>query len=210
MDAEWRRKVDCMTTAESWKTLYSDKKKVQGDHSVWGPGNVYRNSAQLVELLPEILTDLYIKTFFDVGCGDFLWLSKVIMKGVDYTGVDIVAEMIEDNRTKYPSHSFDTMNIIDEVPPMVDMIFMRSVLIHTSLDDCKKIIANVKQSGSKYLMVSTMPLVEKNADTSHLWLVQRNLLLEPFNLPEPLYLIPEMNRDDVNNFMGIWEINDIN
>jgi hypothetical protein len=42
--------------------------------------------------------------------------------------------------------------------------------------------------------------------------VRRNLELEPFNFPEPIYLIPEMIKKEIpggnihNNYMGVWEI----
>jgi len=86
------------------------------------------------------------------------------------------------------------------------MVFMRSVLIHTDLKDCNKILNNIKSSGSKYLMVSTSPELTINMETSCLWLVKRNLLIDPINLPKPLEMIPEIKDIDKNNYMGIWEL----
>lgn len=211
MNKEWKNRVNELTVYEQWKTLYNDKKKVQVDgKSIWGPGDYLKNSVKLVELLPGVLDELKIKSFIDIGCGDFLWLSKLDWSNIKYTGYDIVKDLIKENSENFEGFDFDTINLIEDECPKADMIFMRSVFIHTSIKDCKKMIKNIKESGSTYLMASTLPYIKENKDTSCLWLVKRNLEIEPFNLPEPLFLIPEMNRDDINNYMGVWRINDIN
>ena len=211
MDKVWKNRVKKMSVRQQWDTLYKDKKKVQKDHSIWGPGNVYRNSKKLVELLPELLENLQITSFVDVGCGDFMWLSQLDWSRIDYTGLDIVAGLMEDNKKNYPGFEFRQFNLIEDKCPKADMIFVRSVFIHTSIKDCQKMIENIKNSGSKYLMASTLPYVDKNLDTSCLWLVKRNLEIEPFNFPEPDYLLPEMDREsgEINNYMGVWKIDDL-
>jgi SAM-dependent methyltransferase len=209
MDRRWKNRVKEMSVRQQWDTLFSDKKKVQKDHSIWGPGDVHKNSKKLIELLPEVLEKLDIKSFTDVGCGDFMWLNKLDWSEIKYTGLDIVERMMQENQKKYPELTFKYMNLIEEVPPKSDMIFLRSVLIHTSIDGCLKMIENIKKSGSKYLMASTLPYIDENLDTSCLWLVKRNLQIEPFNFKEPLFLIPEMDRNDINNYMGVWKIDEL-
>lgn len=210
MDRVWKERVKKMSVKGQWETLYNDKKRIrEKGKSIWGPGNVYRNSKRLVELLPPLLENLEIKSFADIGCGDFMWLSQLDWSGIDYHGYDIVKGLMKDNRKQYPDFKFDVLNLIEDECPKADMIFLRSVLIHTSLDGCLKMIDNIKKSGSKYLMASTLPYIEKNIDTSCLWLVKRNLEIEPFNFPEPLYLVPEMDRNDINNYMGVWRLDDL-
>jgi len=207
MDAAWRNEVSGLTTKEQWDTLYEKKKKVQQNgRSIWGKNDVYKNSALLVDLLPDILIDLKIKSFVDIGCGDFLWLSKLDWSEITYTGIDIVQGLVDENKKMYSKFNFECKNLIVDDCPNADMIFMRSVLIHTSIGDCFKIIDTIKKSGSKYLCVSSLPQIDKNIDTTCLWLVQRNLEIEPFNFPKPIYLLPEIKKDGINNYMGIWEI----
>ena len=50
MDRVWKNRVKYLTVKEQWDTLFNDKKKVQKDNSIWGPGNEYRNSRNLFEL----------------------------------------------------------------------------------------------------------------------------------------------------------------
>jgi hypothetical protein len=211
MDKEWKNKVAGLSVFEQWKALYHRNKPKQIDgRSIWGPGVVYKNSKKLVELLPGILKELKIKTFSDIGCADFLWLSQLDWSEIKYTGYDIVEEIIDENKKNFPGYDFKYINLIEDECPGSDMIFIRSVFIHTTLDDIKKMITNIKNSGSKYLMASTLPYIEENKDTSCIWLVKRNLEIAPFNFPEPLYLVPEMDRDDINNYMGVWKIDDLN
>ncbi|UCF13183.1 MAG: hypothetical protein JSW06_02720 [Thermoplasmatales archaeon] len=211
MDLKWINRVKHLSIQGQWETLYNDKKKVQEDgKSIWGKGNVYRNSKKLVDLLPGVLEELGIKTFTDIGCGDFLWLSQLDWSKIDYHGYDIVRPLIKENRKNYSGFKFDVLDLIEDECPKSDMIFVRSVFIHTCLQGCLRMIENIKASGSKYLMASTLPYIEENHNTKCLWLVKRNLQIEPFNFPEPLYLIPEMDRDDrPNNFMGVWKIEDL-
>lgn len=205
MDKKWQKEVGNMTTVEQWKTLY-DKKKDAGNISLWNHKNPYRGCSLLVELLPDILKKYKIKSFLDVGCSNRYWISTLDWSGIKYIGYDIVDGIIQSNISKYPEHEFKCVNLIEDKCPKVDMVFMRSVLIHTNLEDCNKILSNIKASGSKYLMVSTSPEIDKNMDTSCLWLVKRNLLLDPINLPNALEMIPEIKDVDKNNYMGIWEL----
>lgn len=203
MDRKWKKEVENMTTWEQWKTLYN-KKKDAGNISLWNSKNPYRGCNLLVELLPKILKKYKIKSFLDIGCSNRYWMSTLDWSGIKYIGYDIVDGIIQSNILKYPEHEFKCVNMIEDECPKVDMVFMRSVLIHTNLNDCNKILNNIKASGSKYLMVSTSPEINKNMDTSCLWLVKRNLLIDPINLPKPLEMIPEIKDIDKNNYMGIW------
>ena len=205
MDRKWKKEVENMTTWEQWKALY-DKKKGAGNISLWNSKNPYRGCSLLVELLPKILKKYKIKSFLDIGCSNRYWISALDWSGIKYIGYDIVDGIIQSNILKYPDHEFKCMNMIEDECPTVDMVFMRSVLIHTDLKDCNKILNNIKSSGSKYLMVSTSPELTINMETSCLWLVKRNLLIDPINLPKPLEMIPEIKDIDKNNYMGIWEL----
>jgi len=205
MDRQWKKEVEHMTTEQQWKTLY-DRKKDSGNVGLWNHKNPYKGCSLLVEKLPEVLKKYNIKSFLDVGCSNRYWISGLDWTGIKYIGYDIVNGIIKTNKEKYPEHNFECKNLIKDSCPKVDLVFMRSVLIHTNLKNCNKILNNIKSSGSKYLMVSTSPETNENIDTSCLWLVKRNLYIEPFNMSEPLELVPEIKDVDVNNYMGIWEL----
>ena len=206
MDWEWHNEAVNLSVEGQWNALYN-KKMCLNNPSIWRKGNPFKNSAKLVDLLPGVLDDLKIKTFADIGCSDFVWLSKLDWSGIKYTGYDIVERIVDKNKETFPNHDFEHRNLINSECPKVDMVFIRSVFIHSRLADCKKIINRIMKSGSTYLMASTSPDIDFNGDNECLKVVKRNLEIEPFNFPEPLYLIPEMNRNDgINNYMGVWKI----
>ena len=45
-----------------------------------------------------VLEKLEIKSFLDIPCGDYNWISTVDKIGIQYIGRDIVAEIIESNK----------------------------------------------------------------------------------------------------------------
>ena len=106
-------------------------------------------------------------------------------------------------------------NLIEDECPRADMIFIRNVLLHNKLDAVKKILSNVKKSKSKYIMASTVPALKINKETECIWVVRRNLEIEPFNLPEPFIYVPEILPSKLkkarskNNYMGIWHVSSI-
>jgi hypothetical protein len=52
-------------------------------------------------LLPVLIEDFHIKSILDAPCGDFSWMSKVNLRGINYVGVDIVKPLIVDLQKKY-------------------------------------------------------------------------------------------------------------
>ena len=46
----------------------------------------------------EFIKSENINTILDVPCGDFYWMSQMKLDHLDYTGADIVDEIIEDNK----------------------------------------------------------------------------------------------------------------
>ena len=209
MDHSWVEKTRGMSVKDQWELLYKEQSAVSVEgRSVWLPkGDIFKHAENLIATLPELFKELNIKTFVDVGCSDFIWQSKVEWKGVEYLGYDIVEGIVDDNKIKYPEYKFECKNLIEDDCIKADMVFIRNVLLHTTIDGIFKIVNNIKRSGSTYLMASTMPTLDINRDTTGIWVVRKNLQIEPFNFPEPLHLIKEIRTDDINNYMGVWKVN---
>jgi len=211
MSKPWIERNRSLSLKQQWENLYNIKVK-QNNKGLWGAGEGILNAQAIIDFLPGLFKELDVKTFIDCGCGNFFWMNKVGFGEVKYTGVDIVNDLIESNKIKYPGVDFRCMNIVDEVVPKNDLVFARSVFIHLTIKDILKSIKNLKKSGSTYLMTSTSPQVKCNKDTECILLVKRNMTLEPFNWPEPIILLNE--RPDIKDpkilpkvsYMGIWEI----
>jgi len=214
MDKVWKAKTINLKEKEQWKLLYEQQATIKPEgNSIWLPkSDVMLFAGMLVYILHKIFQNLDIKTFVDVGCSDCMWQSKMDWSKVSYLGFDIVDELIEYNKKHYNMMKFETKNLIEDACPKADMIFIRNVLLHTPLDGIKKILMNVKRSGSKYLMASSLKDLRVNKETHCLGAVRRNLEIEPFNLPNPIIYVPEVLPSELkglNNYMGVWRTCDI-
>lgn len=167
--------------------------------------------------IPELLKKLDAKSVLDAGCGEFYWLKEVNLDFLDfYMGVDIVKEIIDNNTKKYGNEqrSFSVMNIVEEDLPTVDVVLCRDVFQHYGDMDIKRIVANIKLSNSKYLLTSTFrgkkqnndPLNHANQILALVTGIGRNLEIEPFNFPKPLYTI---NEGFQGKTLGLWNVADL-
>lgn len=171
--------------------------------SVSGPGSTLAVTKELRKQLPEIFEKWNIRSMLDAPCGDFNWMSHVDLDRIDYTGADIVPEIISANQEKYPEKKFLQLDLIYDPLPAADLVFCRDCFIHLRNNDINRAILNFKQRGIKFLMASTYP-VEFNAQilTGHFRPV--NLLKAPFSLSKPLELIPDYAQDGSEKYLGLW------
>ena len=61
------------------------------------------------------------------------------------------------------------MDLINDDLPKVDLIIVRDCLVHFSNKDIFKAIENIKQSKSKYLLVTTFSDLKKNENIVRSW-----------------------------------------
>jgi hypothetical protein len=211
MDKQWEQEVKGLSLREQWNRLYNRHVKLN-NIGLWGKMKSLSKYVKLKQQMPDIFKRYNIKTFTDCGCGNFYWLNTIDWVGIKYLGIDIVERLIESNKKKYPNFEFKYMNIVDEIPPQSDMLFIRSVFIHLTNKEILMALDNIKKSGSKYLMVTTSFNVPINGDTTCLMLEKRDLSKPPFNLGTPLEVIREhdlIKPDHIYSVMGIWEVSKI-
>lgn len=216
MDREWYRKTKHMSENEQWEELYrQERSKVEPGKSIWLVNDkIEKYSGWTEKNLKILFDDLKIKSVVDVGCSDVVWQSKMDWSNIDYTGIDIVKDIVKQNKKNYPHMKFQHKNLIEDECPMADMVIVRNVFLHTTLDGVKNILTNIKKSGAKYLLASTDITINKNAETCCTWATRRNLELEPFNLEYCIALIPEIlpsvkKPKAPNNYLGLWYVNRI-
>jgi 2-polyprenyl-3-methyl-5-hydroxy-6-metoxy-1,4-benzoquinol methylase len=176
--------------------------------SISGPGSTLAYTANIRQQLPGILHSLQIKTLLDAPCGDCNWINKVDLSGINYTGADIVPEIIEANKLNYPDKNFINANIITDNLPAADLVLCRDCFIHLRKKEIIEVIQTFKRCGIKYMLASTYP-VERNTEilTGHFRPV--NLELEPFHLPEPIKKIRDYTEGDAVRYLGLWVLEDV-
>lgn len=140
-----------------------------------------------------LLRKLETRTLLDAPCGDFNWIAEAADSVERYVGIDVVPELIEQNRRQYLTgrRSFVLADISRDFLPVADVIFCRDCLVHFSHEDVWATLANFRRSGARYLLTTTF--VERDANTSirtGAW-HPLNLQAAPFHLPSPLELIDE-------------------
>jgi hypothetical protein len=178
----------------------------ESSESISGPGSELGATEALRAALASLILDRGIRSILDAPCGDFHWMKHVISEvDVDYVGLDIVRDLIEQNSHDYdsPRVKFDHGNIITDKLPKADLIVCRDCFIHLSFEDTAAAVANFKRSGSTFLLTNSYPWVERNGDIPTGRYRFINLILPPYNFPPPMQKIEE---SDPGKEMWLWEL----
>jgi len=86
------------------------------------------------------------------------------------------------------------------------LIFCRDVLQHITVADIKDALKKFSASGAKYLLATTHLRRygwRNSRDIKVGKCRDRNLMYEPFNLPNPLVIYSE---EYGNKFLGLWKL----
>ena len=81
---------------------WNKSQKLDLNQSYSGPGSA-ANSIQTNNLISELekfFKEINIKNILDAPCGDCAWISKIFDTNIKYTGIDIVKDLINENKTK--------------------------------------------------------------------------------------------------------------
>lgn len=194
-------------------------------HNLWGNaesrsghGSSLASTEAIRSALPGLLTRFGIRTMLDAACGDFHWMSQLDLDLDRYLGADIVPALIDDNRRAFARgaprrREFAVLDITrDPIPPM-DLILCRHCMIHMPHADITTALRNFVESGSRYLMATTIPGATANRDIRTGSFRELNLELPPFSLPAPLAKINDpvwcdgQFRDD--GWLYLWSLEDL-
>jgi hypothetical protein len=210
-----RYRLRSKSTEEIFTEIYRNN-IWSGKESVSGSGSNITQAQIIIQELPKIFREYDVSTILDIPCGDFHWMKNIDLKGISYTGADIVQELIQNNRDKYAGESirFRTLNLIKDDLPEVDLVFCRDCLVHFSFSDIFFALDNICNSQAKYLLTTTFTERNDNHDslTGRHWR-PINLEIAPFNLPKPLKILHEgcTEKDGAyeDKAIGMWRISDI-
>lgn len=150
----------------------------------------FEQTRKLRDELAILIQRLGIKSMLDIPCRDFSWMREVVKDGIDYTGADIVADVVEHNRAAFPGTKFELLDITRSSLPKVDLVFVRDCLGHLSDANVLKALDNIRRSGSRYLLATSFTKYHDNPDIEDGGWRCINLMIQPFHL-KPQYLINE-------------------
>ena len=199
-----------MSLKEIFQDVYTNWRFGGWPESKSGGGSTMEETEIIRQQIKQIVKDKEIKSVVDAPCGDFNWMKDIVYSFESYTGCDIVPEMIADNQ-KYANSiiKFQELDLTQGEIPEADLLITRDVIGHLTLEDGKKVIANILKSKCKYLLTTTWynPTDENYFQThtnpdrevtlDRQWEAGAAqfypvcLHSEPFNLPKPEFYIEE-------------------
>jgi hypothetical protein len=142
-------------------------------------------------------------------------MKNIVGNEIDYTGIDVVDELIKINSLKYqaPNIRFVKKDITNESLPRADLTICRDVLVHYSINDIKKTLRNFIDSGSHYILTTSFEACHYNEEIFTGGWRPLNLEIEPFNFPAPKKRIYEMMDKEGKYFpdkhLALWKLQEL-
>lgn len=141
--------------AEQFTKVYAD--------NAWGgsgSGSMLAHTVTYRKYLQEFLKDKNIKTVVDFGCGYFESMSQIDWEGIEYTGIDCVAEVQNHNANTYSGKgiSFGLLKSIESFNSTLygfdlDLLILKDVLMHWHNEDVVAFLNQVK-GNFKYILIT--------------------------------------------------------
>ena len=186
-----------------------------GSESRSGVGSSLAATARLRAELPPLLRSLGVRRLLDVPCGDFHWMSRVDLSGIDYVGGDIVRAAVDANQSRHasPDRRFVVADLTSGPLPASDAIFCRDCLVHLSFANIARSFAVMRASGAAWLLTTTFTGPRENVDIVDGDWRPINLERAPFHLPRPVAAIVEECAEEdgayADKSIGVWRIADL-
>jgi hypothetical protein len=113
-----------------------------------GYGSTLEATREQRRWIPELIERYEVRTIVDVGAGDLNWIRRTDLRGAFYMPLDLFPRREE-------VMAFD---LVCEVPPQADLLLCLWVLNHLDFESSRRAIANLKASGSRYLLMTDRPI----------------------------------------------------
>jgi len=162
--------------------------------------------------VPRLLRRYRTSTLLDLPCGDFHWLAEADLTGIEYIGADIVPDLVERNARRHaaPGRRFTQLNLTTDPLPRASVVLCRDCLVYLRYEQIFRAFANLRRSGSTYLLTTTFCELDANAEVDTGDWRPLNLTLPPFALPRPLATILEGCAGDyADKALALWRIADL-
>ncbi len=147
-------KYSNLSDKDIFKKIYNEQLWGKNKKLYSGPGSHNKKLTKpYLKFVQDFLKDKNYSVT-DLGCGDFNIGKELYSLSRKYIAIDIVKDIIEENKKKYIDNNLNFMclNILDEKIPITDCIIIRQVLQHL---DNKSIEIIVKKIYSYKFLILT-------------------------------------------------------
>jgi SAM-dependent methyltransferase len=190
------------------------------DTNLWGAeastsglGSEVDATAVLRAELPRLLEKLAVTSLLDAPCGDAGWINHADL-GVRYVGVDIVPALIERLQARAAAGEingeYHLADITGDPLPRCDAILCRDALVHLSFANIERAMANFRASGAAWLIATTFPEWQTNADCDDGDWRALNFERIPFGWGPPIELLNENCLEAGGGWrdksLGVWRL----
>jgi SAM-dependent methyltransferase len=190
------------------------------DTNLWGApasasglGSEIDATAVLRAELPRLFEKLGITSVLDAPCGDAGWINEANL-GVRIVGVDIVPSLVERLQARAAAGEikgeYHLADITRDALPRWDAILCRDALVHLSFANIERAVANFRASGAAWLIATTFPEWQVNADCEDGDWRALNFERAPFDWGPPIELVNENCLEAGGGWrdksLGVWRI----
>ena len=175
-----------------------------------------------------------VNSILEIQCGDGYDIENCVAlqdKNLKYIGVDVVDEVIQDNRQYFRNEKNKLFMILDasnEPLPQCDLVVCSGMMEYLPIANIWSLIENIRDSKAKYvafdyyhapingLKVNEDIKIGNNDEDNNKESKKEkgkkpinraiNLTQAPFYFPQPKFLIPT---DNINHSIALYEIKDI-
>lgn len=182
-----------------------------------GPGSIpnSRQTNNLITNLEKFFINNNIKKILDAPCGDCAWIEGLFKMNIEYTGIDIVNELIVNNNKKFQKNQninffcedLTEYNKFDGY----DFVLLRDFFIHLPIENIQNILNNLRKSNCKFYAFNSYESVKINKEISTGQHRKINLMEKPFSFDQPFSKIQEVKNDNfpdkniMDNFLYIYK-----
>ena len=212
--AERATELEKLGLQERFERIYSTNLWSDPD-SRSGVGSTLDSTAVLRAELPNALRELSARVLLDVPCGDFTWMKRVDLSGIDYIGGDIVPSIIEENQRLHTTEtrSFVHLDLTRDKLPDADVLLCRDCLVHLSYANIQAVFANIARSNIRFVLMTSFPGRGGNYDVADGDWRALDFQAPPFALPAPRLTIVEQCEEEDGSYtdksLVAWSVEDL-
>jgi len=172
---------------EKFTKIYENFEWSMGQtETISGLGSTLQYTEHIRSYVTKLIKDLKLKTILDTSCGDWNWMKYLMDILPNYTGIDIVEDIVNKNNLIYKRDNIkfihaDFLSYLKTLnDKSIDLIICRHTCEHLPTNYNIEFINEAKRV-SKFLLLTTHKLAKQNKELDDSMYRPVNLELEPYN-----------------------------